>query len=450
MISSVSSIKKEQSRIEKFGLESVPTELRKTTWFEYFVIQLAFSVNSGNFLVPALAVIQGQLTFFAAFISTVLGASCAFLFVSYLSLPGAKNGIPAQYALRTILGIRIARFMGSPIRTITSLYWFAVQTIGGTYVLLQLLKIHFDIQLRFAYVSISLAIIMAVLALIGFDAVKKATKLFLPVLIVGQIIMVYLLVTYMQKHAGTATTILNTGNWEIKTMLFYASLAFVQYISGVSASSDMTRYAKSYKHGFWGLYSGNVAGFIITALLGTYTAALSQEWNPFITTSNMTSSPILIGIIFSCAMVSMLSINLSNAYTGGFSLLNSVPALGRIKSAIVFGLFAIILSAFPTLVEEAKQFISVLGAFIIPLSAVIITDFIVFKKSTISIEELAKLLDNTYSYNLAALFSMTIGFCLYFLIPEYWSPGFITFILTSFFYFSYRKIKINKESFKNA
>ena len=34
----------------------------------------------------------------------------------------------------------------------------------------------------------------------------------------------------------------------------YESSAFVQFVSGVSASSDMTRYAKTARHGFIGMF----------------------------------------------------------------------------------------------------------------------------------------------------------------------------------------------------
>lgn len=71
-----------QSKMERFGLEAVPKELRSTSWFDYFLIQLSFSVNAGNFLLPALAVMEGGLSVMQAAVSTIIGAAFAF----YLSL----------------------------------------------------------------------------------------------------------------------------------------------------------------------------------------------------------------------------------------------------------------------------------------------------------------------------------------------------------------------------
>jgi purine-cytosine permease-like protein len=93
---------------------------------------------------------------------------------------------------------------------------------------------------------------MTLLALIGFEVVKRATKLFIPILVIGQGIILYLFLT---NRADSLTT-LSQGQepFSIGTFLFYSSLVLVQYISGVSASSDITRYSKSDRHGFWGLY----------------------------------------------------------------------------------------------------------------------------------------------------------------------------------------------------
>ncbi|MGM0843956.1 MAG: purine-cytosine permease family protein [Bacillota bacterium] len=419
--------------IEKLGLESVPQHLKTTTWFEYFIIQLAFSVNAGNFLVPALAVMEGGLSMTWAIISTLLGGSIAFLFVSLLSLPGARYGLPAQYVIRSMIGTRLSRLVASPIRSLTSLYWFSVQTIGGTLVILSLVKKATGFQLPLVPIAISLALIMTILALIGFEAVKKATKMFMPFLLIGQAAILIIFITSAADGIG-GSVLLTGGGFSFGPFVFFASLAFVQYVSGVSASSDITRYAKSGKQGFWGLFAGNVFGFFMTALLGTFSAALFQNLNPFVAATEQTGSVLLTILIGICAMVSMISINLSNAYTGGYSLLNAVPALGRVKSALAFGAAGIVLSCFPALVDNAKDYISLLGAFVIPLSAVIVADFLYIKKAKIPEADLAKLASGAFQYNFKAVYTLASALLIYFLIPEGWSPGFISFLLTIMMY----------------
>lgn len=421
-------------KVERFGLESVPAELRQTTWLEYFFIQVSFSVNAGNFLVPAMAVLEGKLSFPMAVLSTVFGAALAFLFVSALSLPGSKIGIPAQFALRAMLGTKAARFLASPIRTLTSLYWFAVQTIGGSLVIKELFEHNFSLSIPFIPLALAMSLLMTLLAVMGFETVKRVTRYFVPILLFGQVVIFYLYIT--KEYNGTAfSDVLSApGSNSLSAFLLFSSLSFVQYISGVSSSSDMTRYAKTPAHGFFGIFIGNTTGFILTALLGAYTAALSQTWNPFTAAIKLTDSGFIIFIIMLCSMISMISINLNNAYTGGYSLLNSLPGLGRVRSAVLFSCFASVLSLFPDLVQEAKFYISGLGAFIIPLSAVIAADFIIVKKLTFSESDLEKLQGNQFHYNGRGLLAIAIGFVMYILLPEQLSPGFLSFTLTASLY----------------
>jgi purine-cytosine permease-like protein len=413
--------------IERYGLEAVPSTKQNTSWYQFSFIQIAIAANSGNFLIPALAVIEGGLSFWTGVLSTSLGAFLGFLLVSCLSLPGARLGIPAQYALRTILGVHGTRFMSAPIRTLTSLYWFSVQTIGGTFVIQELVVRITGVSLPFWIYSLPLSILMVVLAIIGFDAVKKATSYFLPLLLFGEATILYIYFT--KNNQGVSVMMLQEGGFggSLPMMFFFASLAFVQYVSGVSASADMTRYAKSPSHGFWGLLIGNSIGFFITAIIGCASAYLYDNVNPYVSSSNETSSPLLIAIITLTAIVSMISINVSNAYTGGFSLLNTLTKISRIQAAVLFGTIGVFLSGFPSLVNEAESFISFLGGLIIPISAVICSDYLMIKHGHLNEDDLS-LLSKPSSLNIHAILAVLIGGILYFLLPSEWSPGFITFI----------------------
>jgi len=420
--------------VETIGLEAVPQSQQNTPWFRYMFIQIAISANAGNFLIPALAVLKGNLSFPAAVIATSLGAIFGFVFVSLLSYPGSVYGIPAQYAIRTMLGVKGARYLSSPIRSITSLYWFSVQTIGGTYVIQQLLVRLTGDEYPFLLFSIPLSILMVVLAIIGFEAVKRATTYFLPLLLLGEGTMLYLYFTTNESSRSLFTLPTNESHGSIGMMVFFASLAFVQYVSGVSASADMTRYAKTPKQGAVGLFLGNTFGFFITAILGCASAYLYQDSNPYVSSSSITDSPLFLTIITLTAIISMLSINLSNAYTGGYSLLNTFSSLSRIQSAVIFGVLGVILSSVPTLVTHAEKFVSALGGLIIPISAVIVVDFIFIKKRQLSEESLFRLQEKGALYRVPLL-TVLGGSMIYFMIPESYSPGFITFFVIGILYY---------------
>ncbi|MBS2970001.1 cytosine permease [Metabacillus sp. KIGAM252] len=421
--------KKPVPRLERFGLEAVPQELRKTGWVEYFIIQFAFSFNAGNVLLPALAVMDGGLSFSQAFFSCAAGAFLAFLLVSFLSLPGSVSGLPAQYAIRSILGSRVGQYAASPIRSLISLYWFSVQTIGGTWMLIESLK-RFGVQsVSFPLLAAGLGAIMIGITIVGFHAVKKAAAYFLPFLLAGEGIILYLYFTTNTSLTASVSTQTADGADSLR-MLLFASLVFVQYVAGVSASADMTRYARSPLHGFWGMFAGNFIGFLMTAFLGIFSAFYFAEINPFLSASRLTESSLLFFIILAASILSLISINLSNAYTGSFSLLNIFPSLGRIKSAVLFGTAGIILSTMPAVVTEAKNWITILGSLSIPLSAVIVSDFLFVKKRTISDTDLLHM----GNVNRQAVFSMAAGILIYWVIPSAAGPGFISFIATCVIY----------------
>ncbi|HSO58244.1 MAG TPA: cytosine permease [Paenisporosarcina sp.] len=422
-----------KQNFERFGLEAVPSSLQQSTWKEYAIIAFAFSVNAGNFLVPALAVTQGNLPWMSAFAAVWIGAILAFLFVSALSIPGALYGLPGQYILRAFVGSWLATKIASPIRVLTSLYWFSVQTIGGTYILQSVISNFLNVQIPFALLAVFTASLMAYLALVGYDAVKKVTRLFLPVLIIGQGLMLFVIFTEVPISTGKPSPNANM-DWGI--FFFYMSLAFVQFVSGVSASSDMTRYAKSARQGFNGMFFGNTAGYFMTALIGTLVASSFHSTNPFVVLSEVTANSFVGLFITFSGLLAMISINIGNAYTGGFSLLNTWPALGRIKSALLFGLAGVVLSCFPTLSTEAASIISILGAGIVPLSAIIVVDYLWIKKRSISEELLINVVQGSYKLNLAAILTFVTMSIAYLMIPNEYSPGMLIFISSSVVYLS--------------
>ncbi|WP_241494681.1 hypothetical protein [Bacillus coahuilensis] len=115
-------------------------------------------------------------------------------------------------------------------------------------------------------------------------------------------------------------------------------------------------------------------------------------------------------------------------------MLNAIPSLGRIGSASVFGILGITLSLFPIIVEEAKWFISGLGAFIIPISAIIISDYVWKKQLHLSEKDLEILANGHYHWNKDALVTVLVATPLYFLLPESTSPGFAVFLFSGAMY----------------
>ncbi|TVP85866.1 MAG: cytosine permease [Alkalicoccus sp.] len=405
-------------KFETIGLNPVPGSMKTASAWDYIRMQAAININAGNMLLPALAVLEGGLTFYEAVLVTLAGAVPAYIFVSIMSLPGSREGIPAQYAVRSLLGSSGSMLFSSPVRTITSLYWFSVQAVGGAYLIHSLLY-DTGVSVSFTALTVFLASVMVFTAMIGFQAMKTFAAYFTPVLLLGAAAMLF---TFSADGLPPASS----GEGGLNAMIFYGSLVFVQYVSGVSTSSDVTRYAKSSLHGAAGLFAGNTIGFIFTAVLGAWAASSGGEWNAFLLAADRTESQILLFIIIMAAVGSMLIINVNNAYTGGYSLLNSIPGAGRLRAALMFGGAAVLLSALPQVVDRAEEFISVLGMFIIPLSAVISAEYIIIHKN--------KLEGVKERLNVRAGIITAAGAVMYALFPSTFFPGVTVFILIFAFY----------------
>jgi len=421
----------EKNTVERFGLEPVPKEQKITRWYEFSIIQFSFSSNMANFLVPSLAVIQGGLSMGWALFSMMIGAALAHYLVSAMSYPGSRYSIPAQFAMRAMLGIKGARYVSSPVRFLTSLYWFSVQIIGGTLVIQALFEKMWNIHLPFLSISLTLGIFMSMLAVIGFDAVKNITRYGLPILIAGAVTMLYVFLTselgnLTLANAWNPPTAMNT----LKAKFFFAGLIFIQFISDAGSSADLARYAKTPKGAHWGLFIGNFFGFFLVAFIATYAATASGEWNPYVSVYQATTSLTAILLIFVSGMLAMVIINMYNAYAGGYSMLNSLPSLGRIRSTICFCLLGTFLSCFPVFVEEAKDYISMIGYLLGPVIGVVAADFILIKKKTIDLQ----ILTGRYDYNKRAIIMIFLGVILALLLPESWIPGAIAFIVSSIGY----------------
>lgn len=414
-------------KIERFGLEAIPQDLKTNRWGDYFILQFSFAVNSGNFLVPALAVIQGQLSFTWAVLCTTLGASLAFFLVAVMSLPGARYGIPGQYAIRSILGVKGSQYITSPIRTLISIYWFAAQTVGGALILQYLLAEFFSISVPYIYLALFLGLLMSILAVVGFEAVKNFTRMFIPLLIIGIFAMIYVFLAPGSTKLAYVWQSPEANN-TLGAFFTYMSLAFAQHVSSLTSSSDLTRYARSQRDGFYGLFLGNTIGYIFVSCFACYSAVSTGNWNAVVTASQETGSFILLLIINVSALIAIINVNLFNSYAGSFSLLNTFPKLGRVKSSILLGIFTVSLSLFPTIVEEAKIYVSALGSLITPVAGVLIADFLLIKKGKINLEILSQ--SASYQYNQSAVISILVGIILYVIIPESYAPGLATFFIS--------------------
>ena len=122
-------------------------------------------------------------------------------------------------------------------------------------------------------------------------------------------------------------------------------------------------------------------------------------------------------------VVQGLAANITNVYTAGLSLVNSVPRLGRLYATVIVAAICVALSAFPDFVDHAQRWITHLGNIAAPLTGVVLADYVLVHRTRIDV---AALFDpnGRYRYlngvNAAAIAAVAIGVAVYYAVPQAW------------------------------
>ena len=84
----------------------------------------------------------------------------------------------------------------------------------------------------------------------------------------------------------------------------------------------------------------------------------------------------LLVVLLVAIVVQGIAANITNVYTAGLSLVNSVPALGRLRATLLVAVAAVGLSALPGLRRPRAEWIMHLGNVAAPLAGVVLADYV--------------------------------------------------------------------------
>ena len=180
--------------VEEYGVEAVPAGLRTVSWRDLFAINFTFFLNPVMYVLGALAVAAGGLPLWWAVAAMALGQALAFAFLLPIAEVGVDHGLPGQVALRATLGFWGARLLSSPYRVVAATYWFAAQALTSAYGFQAIVQAMTGHRLPLVPVAIGLAIVHAVLAVLGFDVMRYVLRVVLPLslALTGVLLAVYL------------------------------------------------------------------------------------------------------------------------------------------------------------------------------------------------------------------------------------------------------------------
>jgi NCS1 nucleoside transporter family len=412
-------------RVEEYGVEPIPAELRTVGWRDLFAIGFTFFLNPVMYLLGAFAVIDGGLPLPWAIAATVVGQALAYGMLVVVAQPGVDYGLPGQVAMRATLGYWGSRLLSSPYRVIAATYWFAAQALTGALGIQALVKAmpgHHHLPL--VPMALALAAFHAALAVLGFDVMRWLLRVVLPISLVFTAVLVGLYLAsddpkFALGHVWSSPDqhFTWTGFATYVTVMAGGSLTLVGNIA------DFCRYTPTRRDMRIGLFSSAVIASALTTFVGGYAAVATGETNPFVAVSELTSSSALLVALILAIVIQGVAANITNVYTAGLSLVNTVPALGRVLATLLAGAAAVTLSGFPDFVNHAQNWITHLGNVAAPLTGVVLADYVVRRRCRIDVEALFDP-NGRYRFlngvNVEAVLAVAGGVAVYSVVPDSW------------------------------
>ncbi|MFQ5426489.1 MAG: purine-cytosine permease family protein, partial [Gaiellales bacterium] len=408
--------------VEKYGVEPIPADRRTTRWTDLFAILFTWNLSPLVLVLGALAVIAGGLPVWWAAAAVGLGALLGSLFLIVAAQVGVDYGLPGQVAMRGTFGQWGARGLTSPYRIVATCYWFAAQALAAAIGVRAIVDVLVGYDLGLVLSSVVVAAIGALLAVIGFDALRYFVRVVLPLTLVAVVILVVLFLTTSAEGWSTGS-VLSSSEFTFTWVGFATFLAAVWggQLTAVMSIADFCRYTSSRVHMQVGVVLGTTLSSFIAAWIGAYAAVAVGSSSPFAAAAGLTQNKALLSFLLLTVLAEAISVNIMNVYNGGLSLVNTIPRLGRFLATAAISLIAVALSAFPDLIENAQQWFIHLGNVAAPIAGVVIVDYAVLKRTHLDV---IGLFDPAGRYrflsglNLASIAAVGIGVAVYYAVPE--------------------------------
>src|SRR5271167_2818876 len=423
--------------VEQFGIEPVPAELKTVRWHDIFAIIFGFALNPGSMLVGGMAVVSG-LSFWGAIGAITGGVLLATIAYTIMATVGVDYGLPGQVATRMVYGLRGAKWVPSFLRTIASTYWFAYQTVAGSLAVVAILDRWTGTPHSLITVSVTFAVLQAIVAIIGYGTLKHLSRMALPFKIVILSYVLLLMATSGNPGFSPSEVLAYPGKPESNWLLFvtWMNVVAAGSLTMITDASDFCRYTKSRSDMWWGTLLGKVGGGCFAALLGAYGAAatLGKTANVFEVVAGLSTGWFALLLFLIVIALDNWTINVLNLYTGGLSLSNMFERLGRFWTTVIISALGIVLSAIPDLASGYTTYVGILGNVFSPIAGVLIADYLLVKRGRI---DLVALFEPNGSYwywkgvNPVAVIWTALGFLAYmFVIPAEWIRVVVTLLAT--------------------
>ena len=394
-----------------------------------------------------------SLNTFVVFFGTIIGSVLVYFFTNLIGKPSQKFGLPFSVLLRSSLGFRGAKFFAL-IRSSVGIFMFGIQTYFLSKAIGYLIRILIftidnslldqEIFLTFLlglniidWISFTLVIIFqALMFSVGMQFNKKLINISAITVYAGMIIFFFVVFLADIKITSKAfLEILNFKNFldinNLVPLLTVAGTIFAYFSIIIISFGDFSRYVKDEKN----LKKGNLS-LILNLILFSFFAVfivigsdafLNLKFedldriftNPTDIIGKFDNLQITVVVLFFIIIASISTNLVANFIPSQYSLINLIPSKLSLKSAsYIISIIGFIIGAFwLTLLSQIGllSFIDTFGSFFGPLLGVIVVDYYLIKKSSLSNKDLYSAeSESVYYYSngwhIKALYSVILGF----------------------------------------
>ena len=439
--------------LSNWDLVTVNPNYKTWNWKDIFCFW-GINVQSviGFSLIASLYVIY-NLNTFVVFFGTVLGSFFVYLFCNLIGKPSQKFGLPFAVLLRSSLGFNGAKFFGL-IRSLVGIFLFGIQTYFLSKIFGYLIRIFVysidsslldkEILLTFLlglnvidwFSIIFVIIFQTIMFSIGIQYNKKIINYSAIIVYVGMIFFFFVVLLSDVKTSSQAfLDILSLENFfnmnNLLPLLTVAGTIFAYFSIIIVSFGDFSRYVKNEKD----LNKGNltlVLNLIIFSFFSVFIVVgsdvfLNQKFsdldriftNPTDIIGKFDNNSITVVVLFFIIIASASTNLVANYIPSQYSLINFIPTKLTLRSAsYIISFFGLLVGIFwLTILSQIGilSFIDTFSCFFGPIFGVMVADYYLIKKGSLSNKDLYSTeRESIYYYSggwhIRGVYSLLLGF----------------------------------------
>jgi NCS1 family nucleobase:cation symporter-1 len=357
------------------SLDAVPHSRRDYSFWAMLFVFFGMQVPVSYFLTGGS--VTAGLTLGRAFVITVVGSIVGFLILGAVGMIGWQTGASTMACTRPAFG-RYGSALPALIAFIELTGWDSVHVqLAGK--LMGSIGAQWGLGYTRLY-SVIVGLAIVVVVLLGHRVLRLLERFLVPVVVV-----LVAMALYAVLNGQDLTRLWHTaGKGHLTTMLAFDAM-FISALTWVPMVSDYTRYGKSRRSSFWSAFlSLPIALFML--FVGQTAAVGLGNPNALIA---MVHHGVVFGVIaFFVAMFATIATAALIMYSASMSLLNVMPQVPIRRINYGTGVVVIVAAVTMNLLGNVINWLSFQGIMLIPLFAIVLTDYYVVRKGHYEVAEL--------------------------------------------------------------